>query len=73
MGATTTDTAAAAATVRPPLLPDVIYSLAELRTVTGLGESTIDRAAVTGALRSVKVGRRRLVRGADALAWLGLD
>jgi excisionase family DNA binding protein len=45
----------------PSLPPRLTYSLVEAALVTGLSLSTINRRLASGEIKSVKVGRRRLV------------
>ncbi|MEO1330683.1 MAG: helix-turn-helix domain-containing protein [Pseudomonadota bacterium] len=55
---------------QPPQFGRLAVSASEAAQLVGLGRTTIYRALNAGALRSVKVGGRRLIR-IDALdAWL---
>jgi len=47
--------------------PDVLYTLAETARALRLGESTLRMWALTGKLPTVRLGRRRLVRGETIL------
>lgn len=42
-------------------LPRLAYSLVEVALMTGLSLSTVNRRLASGEIRSVKLGRRRLV------------
>lgn len=46
-------------------------SVADIAQIYGLGRLTVYRAVWSGKLRVRRVGRRVLVRLADAEAWIG--
>lgn len=48
----------------------LVLSMAEAIRVSGLGRSTVFDAVMSGQLRSVKIGRRRLIRPVDLRAWI---
>ncbi len=51
-------------------IPKLSYSIAEAAHAAGIGRSTLYRAIGSGELRSLKIGKRRLIP-VDALeAWL---
>jgi excisionase family DNA binding protein len=51
-------------------LPALAFTRNQWRVVTGLPVKTADYLVATGAIKSIKVGRRRLFRLADVEAWL---
>lgn len=53
------------------LPPRLAYSLTEAALVTGLSLSTINRRLASGEIRSVKVGRRRLVPVSELQRMVG--
>jgi excisionase family DNA binding protein len=57
----------------PTLPPRLTYSLVETALVTGLSLSTINRRLASGEIKSVKVGRRRLVPTKELRRLCGED
>ena len=55
---------------KPRALPTLAFTRAEWQSVTGLPLKTCDELVAIGAIRSFKVGRRRLFRLTDVQAWL---
>ena len=53
------------------LPPRLAYSLIETALVTGLSLSTINRRLASGDIKSVKVGRRRLVPVSELQRMVG--
>lgn len=49
------------------------FSINQLAQVSSLSRRTIERAVFSGALRSRRIGGRRIVLRADALRWLSRD
>ena len=64
------DITSAGATAPRPLLR-LAYSVAEAAAVTGLGRTTLYGLIAQGALPSRKIGKRRIIRGADLEALIG--
>ena len=54
----------------PRPVPRVTLSIDEARNATGLGRNSIYQAIAAGKLRSVKLGRRRLIRVEDLAAFI---
>ncbi len=54
----------------PRPVPQVTLSIDEARNATGLGRNSIYQAIAAGKLRSVKLGRRRLIRVEDLAAFI---
>jgi len=50
--------------------PALAFTRAQWRSVTGMPTKTCDYLVATGAIKSFKVGRRRMFRMADVAAWL---
>jgi excisionase family DNA binding protein len=55
---------------RRPAPERVVLTVAEVMDTTGLSRQFIYNEVRSGRLRSLKVGRRRLVRVPDLEAWL---
>lgn len=51
----------------------IAYDLNELSRLTPFSRRTLERAVVAGALKTRKIGGRRIVLRADALRWLSRD
>ena len=49
------------------------FSIAEVGQLSSLSRRTIERAILSGELKSYRKGGRRLVLRADALRWLAKD
>lgn len=49
------------------------FSLNHLAALSSISRRTIERAVMSGALRSRRIGGRRIVLRADALRWLSKD
>ncbi len=52
------------------LLSDAVYDDGEVRLLLGVTERALRTARARDGLRSTRLGRRRLYRGAWLLAWL---
>jgi excisionase family DNA binding protein len=52
------------------VLPKVAYSVAEAVHVTGIGRSRLYEEISAGRLRTIKVGRRRLILAEAVQTWL---
>ena len=52
------------------LVPKINYSIPEAAHAAGVGRSTLYEAIAAGALRSSKVGKRRLIPVAALNDWL---
>lgn len=50
--------------------PPLSFSRTEWRAVTGIPRSTCDELVATGAIRSIKIGRRRIFLLRDVERWL---
>ncbi len=65
--------AIAAAPVYQSERTPLAYSLSELAQLSSISRRTIERAVLSGALRSRRIGGRRIVLRANALRWLSKD
>lgn len=54
----------------PETYGDLLLSIAEVSQVTGIGRTTIFKEIDARSLLSTTLGRRRIVRWTDLLAWL---
>jgi hypothetical protein len=57
----------------PTLNPLAVYSGDQLSAILDVGEATLADARRSGALRSVKKGRRVIYLGEWVIAWLKAD
>jgi excisionase family DNA binding protein len=53
-----------------PLSEKLAWSIRDAAAACGVSTRTIQSAAYSGALQSIKVGKRRLFKPADVAAWL---
>lgn len=49
------------------------YSLSQVAALTSVSRRGVERAIAAGALKSRRIGGRRIVLRADALRWLSHD
>jgi hypothetical protein len=57
-------------TAKRGVAPSLAFSRTEWRAVTGLPRSTCDELVSIGAIRSIKIGRRRIFLLRDVERWL---
>jgi excisionase family DNA binding protein len=55
---------------RPADVPNLLYGIAEVGKATSLGRSSVYSLIAAGKLRTVKVGRRTLIRAEDLKAFV---
>lgn len=59
--------------MEPTTMPPRLLTIGQLSPVTGLSRATLYKLVMSGAIRSLKIGRRRLVPVEAVDEWIALQ